>query len=89
MSIQIKLSGALAGQSSSIVCNAPEGTLTNLLSFLKEENPKLYDRIVDSNERIRSFVGIYINGNPVNKNLDDIKIGTNDEVLIIGSVAGG
>ncbi|WP_214483791.1 MoaD/ThiS family protein [Bacillus sp. SM2101] len=89
MNVKVKFSGALAGQSSSIVWEVSEGNLQNVMTELKVKNLKLYNKITDGNDNIKAFVGVYLNGSKVEGEFQNIRIEPNDEVLFIGSVAGG
>lgn len=88
--IKIKLSGALVGQPTVLEWQAAEGNILSLLAFLQDQAPTAAHKIIDANGQVRSFVGIYVNGEAIHQQEPDtVLMYPNDEVLIIGSVAGG
>ncbi|MDX8367011.1 MoaD/ThiS family protein [Cytobacillus sp. IB215665] len=89
MSVQITFSGSLVNQSTPEVWNVLEEEFESVILLLKKEKPSLYKKIIDSNGNFRSFVGVYLNGTQLEGHFKDIKLRQNDEVLFIGSVAGG
>ncbi|MGE7948885.1 MoaD/ThiS family protein [Lysinibacillus sp. NPDC093688] len=85
----IKISGPLIGQTSAdITWNIKKAQTNELVSFLKEAFPTSYTRIINNTDEFKPFINVYVNKLPISLTEESVFL-EGDEVLIVGSIAGG
>jgi MoaD family protein len=65
-------------------------TLQDLLDDLISQYPKLKEKMLDTNDKLDSFVNIFVNDKPTFSNEESkVKLKEGDEILIFPAIAGG
>jgi len=80
---------AFAGNQASLTVHA--GTISQALSTLMEQYPDFRKHLYTPEGKLRSFVNLYLNDDDVRylPEREETKIGENDTLSIIPSIAGG
>lgn len=87
--VKVKISGTLIGSSSKTLnWDIEQPTSNELIEYLKISIPEKSYKIIDENNRLKPFINVYVNDQPLVLN-NNTKIQIDDEILIIGSIAGG
>jgi hypothetical protein len=60
-----------------------------LLDAIRNENPKVYSRLISDNGKLRPFANIYINGTSHRTLPDDFPVDSTASVKIVMAIAGG
>jgi molybdopterin converting factor small subunit len=64
-------------------------TVADVIRSLEREHPGIGSRILDDQDNVRRFVNVFLNGDLVKGRPERTAVGSDAEVYIIQSVAGG